>query len=72
MSALGEGSQAVIDSEDQYEVCTGVFNCTDVLTMNQVFNDRNASDPSHSMLSKDHFGYVHTFLAPFSSINSAA
>ncbi|KAF8921834.1 heterokaryon incompatibility protein Het-C-domain-containing protein [Mucidula mucida] len=41
-SALGEGSKAVIDSDDQY----------------QVFEDENASDPSHSLLSKDHFGLV--------------
>jgi hypothetical protein len=34
--ALGEGSKAVIDSDDQYEV----------------FNNPRASDPSHSMLSK--------------------
>jgi len=33
---LGEGSKAVIDSADQYEV----------------FNNAHASDPSHSMLSK--------------------
>ncbi|KAG6851362.1 hypothetical protein H0H93_005760 [Arthromyces matolae] len=33
---LGEGSKSVIDSEDQYEV----------------FDDPNASDPSHSFLSK--------------------
>ncbi|KAF8899167.1 heterokaryon incompatibility protein Het-C-domain-containing protein [Infundibulicybe gibba] len=39
---LGEGSKAVIDSDDQYEV----------------FNNPNASDPSHSMLSKDHFGLI--------------
>ncbi|KAF9029991.1 Het-C-domain-containing protein [Hymenopellis radicata] len=41
-SVLGEGSKAVIDSDDQY----------------QVFEDENASDPSHSLLSKDHFGLV--------------
>lgn len=35
-SALGESSQAVIDSHDQYEV----------------WNDWNASDPTHSFLSK--------------------
>jgi len=40
--ALSEGSQAVIDTDDQYEV----------------FNDPNASDPSHSVLSKDHFGLI--------------
>ncbi|TFK77526.1 Het-C-domain-containing protein [Pluteus cervinus] len=39
---LNEGSKAVIDSEDQYEV----------------FTDPNASDPSHSLLSKDHFGLI--------------
>ncbi|WVQ78200.1 hypothetical protein IAT38_000283 [Cryptococcus sp. DSM 104549] len=41
-SALGESSQAVIDSHDQYEV----------------WNDYNASDPTHSFLSKDHFGLI--------------
>ncbi|KAG7452166.1 Het-C-domain-containing protein [Guyanagaster necrorhizus] len=41
-SALGEGSKAVIDSDDQYEV----------------FNNADASDPSHSLLSKDHFGLI--------------
>ncbi|KAK0233569.1 Het-C-domain-containing protein [Armillaria fumosa] len=40
--ALGEGSKAVIDSDDQYEV----------------FNNPDASDPSHSLLSKDHFGLI--------------
>ncbi|CAE7126780.1 unnamed protein product [Rhizoctonia solani] len=40
--ALQEGSAAVIDSDDQYEV----------------FNDPDASDPSHSLLSKDHFGLI--------------
>lgn len=35
-SALGDGSRAVIDKDDQY----------------QVFEDPRASDPSHSMLSK--------------------
>lgn len=39
---LGEGSKAVIDSDDQYEV----------------FNNPDASDPSHSILSKDHFGLI--------------
>ncbi|KAG7099815.1 hypothetical protein E1B28_001626 [Marasmius oreades] len=39
---LGEGSKAVIDSDDQYEV----------------FNNPRASDPSHSMLSKDHFNLI--------------
>ncbi|PPQ63835.1 hypothetical protein CVT24_009785 [Panaeolus cyanescens] len=39
---LDEGSKAVIDNDDQYEV----------------FNNPNAHDPSHSMLSKDHFGLV--------------
>ncbi|KAF8575733.1 heterokaryon incompatibility Het-C [Ramaria rubella] len=37
--ALQEGSKAIIDNHDQY----------------QVFDDPNASDPSHSMLAKDHF-----------------
>ncbi|KAK7686586.1 hypothetical protein QCA50_010186 [Cerrena zonata] len=41
-SVLGEGSKAVIDSDDQYEV----------------FNNPNASDPSHSLLSKDHFALI--------------
>ncbi|KAK8869938.1 hypothetical protein IAR55_000506 [Kwoniella newhampshirensis] len=41
-SALGQSSQAVIDSHDQYEV----------------WNDYNASDPTHSFLSKDHFGLI--------------
>ncbi|KIR24943.1 heterokaryon incompatibility protein HET-C [Cryptococcus deuterogattii LA55] len=40
--ALGQSSQAVIDSHDQYEV----------------WNDWNASDPTHSFLSKDHFGLI--------------
>jgi len=39
---LDEGSKSVIDSEDQYEV----------------FTNPNASDPSHSLLSKDHFGLI--------------
>ncbi|OJT08483.1 hypothetical protein TRAPUB_666 [Trametes pubescens] len=39
---LSEGSKAVIDSDDQY----------------QVFDDANASDPSHSLLSKDHFALI--------------
>ncbi|KAK0486384.1 heterokaryon incompatibility Het-C [Armillaria novae-zelandiae] len=41
-TVLGEGSKAVIDSDDQYEV----------------FNNADASDPSHSILSKDHFGLI--------------
>ncbi|KIY69371.1 Het-C-domain-containing protein [Cylindrobasidium torrendii FP15055 ss-10] len=41
-SVIGEGSKAVIDTEDQYEV----------------FNNPDASDPSHSQLSKDHFGLI--------------
>ncbi|KAJ7146223.1 heterokaryon incompatibility protein Het-C-domain-containing protein [Mycena epipterygia] len=41
-SVLGEGSKAVINSEDQYEV----------------FDNPRASDPSHSLLSKDHFGLI--------------
>ncbi|KAI0756549.1 heterokaryon incompatibility protein Het-C-domain-containing protein [Daedaleopsis nitida] len=40
--ALSEGSKAVIDTDDQY----------------QVFEDPNASDPSHSLLSKDHFALI--------------
>ncbi|KAI1794001.1 Het-C-domain-containing protein [Ganoderma leucocontextum] len=39
---LTEGSKAVIDNEDQY----------------QVFDDPDASDPSHSLLSKDHFALI--------------
>ncbi|THH30634.1 hypothetical protein EUX98_g3548 [Antrodiella citrinella] len=39
---LSQGSQAIIDTDDQYEV----------------FNNPNASDPSHSLLSKDHFALV--------------
>ncbi|KII94013.1 hypothetical protein PLICRDRAFT_412726 [Plicaturopsis crispa FD-325 SS-3] len=39
---LGEGSKAVIDSDDQYEV----------------FDNDRASDPSHSLLSKDHFALI--------------
>ncbi|KAL1749184.1 heterokaryon incompatibility protein Het-C-domain-containing protein [Schizophyllum fasciatum] len=39
---LGEGSKAVIDSDDQYKV----------------FDDADASDPSHSLLSKDHFNLI--------------
>ncbi|KAJ7654177.1 heterokaryon incompatibility protein Het-C-domain-containing protein [Mycena rosella] len=41
-SVLGEGSKAVINTEDQYEV----------------FDSPRASDPSHSLLSKDHFGLI--------------
>ncbi|KAJ7044922.1 Het-C-domain-containing protein [Mycena alexandri] len=41
-SVLGEGSKAVINSEDQFEV----------------FTNPHASDPSHSLLSKDHFGLI--------------
>ncbi|WWC69599.1 uncharacterized protein I206_103542 [Kwoniella pini CBS 10737] len=41
-AALGQTSQAVIDSHDQYEV----------------WNDPYASDPTHSFLSKDHFGLI--------------
>ncbi|KAJ4485648.1 Het-C-domain-containing protein [Lentinula aciculospora] len=41
-SVLGEGSKAVIDTDDQYEV----------------FDNPDASDPSHSLLSKDHFGLI--------------
>ncbi|TYJ55362.1 hypothetical protein B9479_003977 [Cryptococcus floricola] len=40
--ALGESSQAIIDSHDQYEVWT----------------NPNASDPTHSYLSKDHFALI--------------
>ncbi|KAG6878317.1 hypothetical protein C0993_008914 [Termitomyces sp. T159_Od127] len=39
---LGEGSKAVVDSADQYEV----------------FDNPDASDPSHSFLSKDHFDLI--------------
>ncbi|KDQ14438.1 hypothetical protein BOTBODRAFT_32569 [Botryobasidium botryosum FD-172 SS1] len=41
-ATLQQGSAAVIDSDDQYEV----------------FNNPNASDPSHSLLSKDHFSLI--------------
>ncbi|WOO81062.1 uncharacterized protein LOC62_03G004590 [Vanrija pseudolonga] len=41
-NALQTSSQAVIDSHDQYEV----------------WNDWNASDPTHSFLSKDHFALL--------------
>ncbi|KAF5310722.1 hypothetical protein D9619_007668 [Psilocybe cf. subviscida] len=41
-SALDSGSKAVIQSDDQYEV----------------FNNPRAHDPSHSQLSKDHFGLI--------------
>ncbi|KAG8965532.1 hypothetical protein FRC03_000442, partial [Tulasnella sp. 419] len=40
--ALKEGSEAIISLDDQF----------------RVFNDPNASDPSHSLLSKDHFGLL--------------
>ncbi|KAF9015756.1 heterokaryon incompatibility protein Het-C-domain-containing protein [Cyathus striatus] len=40
--ALDEGSKAVINNQDQYEV----------------FDNPDASDPSHSLLSKDHFGLI--------------
>ncbi|KAG8836076.1 hypothetical protein FRC17_010009 [Serendipita sp. 399] len=39
---LGAGSRLVIDQDDQYEV----------------FDNPSASDPSHSMLSKDHFDNI--------------
>ncbi|KAL9937232.1 hypothetical protein V8E36_003641 [Tilletia maclaganii] len=42
MGGLQTGSAAVIKKEDQFEV----------------FNDPNASDPTHSMLSKDHFSKI--------------
>ncbi|EST05607.1 Heterokaryon incompatibility Het-C [Kalmanozyma brasiliensis GHG001] len=42
MSALKLGSGAVINKQEQYEV----------------FDNPNASDPTHSMLSKDHFGLI--------------
>ncbi|KAJ1311238.1 hypothetical protein OPQ81_009738 [Rhizoctonia solani] len=41
-TALQTGSAEVINSHDQYEV----------------FNDPRASDPTHSFLSKDHFGLI--------------
>lgn len=41
-SVLGEGSSAVIESDDQYAV----------------FDDARASDPSHSLISKDHFALI--------------
>ncbi|CDR99817.1 hypothetical protein [Sporisorium scitamineum] len=42
MDALKLGSGAVINKQEQFEV----------------FDDPNASDPTHSMLSKDHFGLI--------------
>lgn len=42
LGGLQMSSAQVINNEDQF----------------QVFNDPNASDPTHSMLSKDHFGLV--------------
>ncbi|KAK0533435.1 hypothetical protein OC842_002976 [Tilletia horrida] len=42
MGGLATGSAQVIKKEDQFEV----------------FNDPNASDPTHSMLSKDHFSKI--------------
>lgn len=42
MSALKLGSGAVINKQEQFEV----------------FDNPNASDPTHSMLSKDHFGLI--------------
>ncbi|KAK0548530.1 hypothetical protein OC845_003543 [Tilletia horrida] len=42
MGGLSTTSAQVIKKEDQFEV----------------FNDPNASDPTHSMLSKDHFGKI--------------
>lgn len=42
VGALGQTSQAVIDNHDQEEV----------------WNDGNASDPTHSFLSKDHFALI--------------
>lgn len=42
LGGLQSSSQQVINNEDQFEV----------------FNNPNASDPTHSMLSKDHFGLV--------------
>ncbi|PLW49145.1 hypothetical protein PCASD_03001 [Puccinia coronata f. sp. avenae] len=41
-SAIGQGSQAVISGNDQWTV----------------FNDPNASDPTHSVLAKDHFSNI--------------
>lgn len=60
-SVLAEGSQAVIDSDDQYEACSfgslgnlDLYSSTSCCAV-QVFNNPNASDPSHSLLSKVHF-----------------
>jgi hypothetical protein len=47
LGGLQMGSSEVINQEDQFEV----------------FNNPNASDPTHSMLSKDHFGLVLNELA---------
>ncbi|MBW0484489.1 hypothetical protein O181_024204 [Austropuccinia psidii MF-1] len=41
-TAIGQGSQAVISGNDQWTV----------------FNDPNASDPTHSVLAKDHFSNI--------------
>ncbi|GAA5857550.1 hypothetical protein JCM8547_009336 [Rhodosporidiobolus lusitaniae] len=41
-TVLGQGSAAVINNEDQFEV----------------FNNPHASDPTHSFLSKDHFALI--------------
>ncbi len=51
---LSEGSKAVIDSDDQYQVkLIGASVCTVSHFFNiKVFDDANASDPSHSLLSK--------------------
>lgn len=47
---LQNGSAAVINNQDQYEV----------------FNNPHADDPTHSLLSKDHFGLVRFCTPDFS------
>lgn len=73
-SAIGEGSSAVISSSDQWEVTRNATFISSRSPVFQVFNDSNASDPTHSVLSKvcstfmlmdmaliltqDHFGII--------------
>ncbi|KAG6879454.1 hypothetical protein C0992_002585, partial [Termitomyces sp. T32_za158] len=66
---LGEGSKTVVDSADQYEVWTLIWMGFELLylpatTGPKVFDNPDASDPSHSFLSKanhefqDHFDLI--------------
>ena len=71
---IGEGSSAVISSSDQWEVTRNATFIFPRSQLFQVFNDQNASDPTHSVLSKvrstfrlvymiviptqDHFGII--------------